>query len=167
MSVGIPLMRLPHNLGCRRAPREEHEFTDFARLDCLLPASRQTASPAAPSHGDTAQNYRRALDCMQRPYNPHVRRVAAVTFVVLAFVHLTDPILCPDGCADEARHTRSSTLPRHGAPSPCLLCHSSITAGPDSPTAVTAFVALPRIRQAKAALLSQPGPRIEHPPRLT
>jgi hypothetical protein len=99
-------------------------------------------------------------------YNGQVRRlIAALTLVLVTVLHATDPVICPDGCTDDARQSHSATIPGHDAPSSCLLCQSSMTAGPEilAPSVSLAkivSVPLPDIR-----LPMNPARRIEHPPR--
>jgi len=86
---------------------------------------------------------------------------------MVSLVHATDRIICVDGCTDETAHSESATVPAQDAPSPCLLCHSSIIAGPEIPAATTlnhepAPEALPL-----TGIPDHLAPDIDHPPRFS
>jgi hypothetical protein len=87
-----------------------------------------------------------------------VRRfVAAFVLVLVAALAAVDPVLCPDGCSDNAR-------PQPGA---CLSCqHGILTTEPHDPIStpirIHAQPAPPHFR-----LTLPPSHAIDHPPRLT
>ena len=106
-------------------------------------------------------------DARAATYNGRVRRlIAALILVLVTVLHATDPVICPDGCTDDARQSPSQTTPGHDPPSTCHLCQSSMTAGPEPLTPSIALAEIVTVPLPDIRLPMDSAHRIEHPPRV-
>ena len=90
--------------------------------------------------------------------------VAVATLVVMMFLVVADPVLCADGCHDDAVQGVSTSHESHDAPSECLIClHALSVAISYDPLSGT-------VSRNYASTSTPPipiptGQMFEHPPR--
>ena len=65
--------------------------------------------------------------------------VALLTLFVVTFLHVVEPMLCPDGCREEAEQGQSASDDVDESPTDCLICHNGVSSAvlpADFPAAV-------------------------------
>lgn len=91
------------------------------------------------------------------------RFVAAVMFVLLATLAGGDPLLCPDGCNDDAQQQAGAPSPSHAD---CLACRNALsTALPAFDLSPDGIVQTNDQRVPQATVYLEPA-SIDHPPRV-
>ena len=91
--------------------------------------------------------------------------VALLTLFVVTFLHVVEPMLCPDGCREEAEQGQSASDDVDESPTDCLICHNGVSSAV-LPTEFPAAVGLTdRVSNRDDRVPVQRGRRFEHPPR--
>jgi hypothetical protein len=90
------------------------------------------------------------------------RLVAAVLLVIFAVLASGDPLLCPDGCNDQASQRADTPLPAHAD---CLACRNAI-----SPAVAIVQLSPEKVVQqtdgcSDARPVASSPPPLDHPPR--
>jgi hypothetical protein len=92
-----------------------------------------------------------------------MRRVlAAFTVIVLATLASSDPLLCPDGCAEEPQQKASTPSPEHAD---CLACRNALSTALPTFDLTPGGLTEPRSHRLPALTPDWTPFPIDHPPR--
>ena len=91
------------------------------------------------------------------------RLVAAAMLVLLAALACADPLVCPDGCNDDAQQQAGAPAPTHAD---CLACRNAISTAQPAFDLSPGGMAQANVQSVPPGTLYLEPASIDHPPRV-